>query len=281
MEYRRTGIMAVMVDTPANGGLTAAQEAFALEYVRTRNQRAAYRAAYAITSMNQVTLGKRAQEVFNCPEVKARIQELIDAAAGEATVTITEILAWLKEIAMADPREIVAVQRGACRYCNGLEHRYHWRLREYEEEMARIDALMEHEAQMAALSGKAPKDHPLPDPGGGLDYDATAEPHPNCPECHGVGLTLIIPQDTALLSRGAQRLIRGVKMTPNGPEILLHDQVRVMELVGKIAGAFKDDSPKTLQLELKGMAAVVHTEAKDPLEAARMYQDMIAGRPAK
>lgn len=73
-------------------------------------------------------------------------------------------------------------------------------------------------------------------------------------------------------------LYQGVKQTANGLEIKVADQTKALELVGKIVGAFKDDSPKTLQVELKGMVQAVRLEATDPQQAARLYQDMIGGK---
>lgn len=270
--------MKTLVATPINGGLTAQEEAYAQEFVRTRNQRAAYRAAYEVTSNNPVTLGRRAAEILDKPKVQRRIAQLIDAAAAPTVASVSWVLERLTKIATADPNEIMSVQPGACRYCHGVDHKYHWRLREYEEAMERADRANEEEAKLAAVTGRAPKDIPYPDPGGGFDFNGTRPPHADCPECDGVGVPRTIIHDTTMLSPEARLLFQGVKETANGIEIKMADQTKALELVGKIIGAFQDDSPKTLQVELKAVHAVMHAEAKTPIDAARMYQDMIAGR---
>jgi phage terminase small subunit len=257
-------------------GLTVHQEAFALEFVRTRNQRLAYRHAYPEQNISSVTLGKRAFDTYEHPGVNARIKELIDAAAAPTVASVAWVLDRLTKIARADPNELISAKVGACRYCYGEGHGYQWKVREYDEAMARADTLNEQ-----AVLNNRPANHPYPDPGGGFGFDQTRPPHPDCPECKGEGELRIVPKDTEELSPDARALFAGVEQTTTGVKIKMHDQTRALELAGKIIGAFKDDSPKTLQVELRGVMAQVPIEAKDPQEAARMYQDMIAGRTAK
>lgn len=268
-----------MEKLPANTrpvGLTAAQEVFAQEFVRTRNQRVAYKLAYPDQRLSSTTLGKRCTEIYAHPVVRDRIDELIATAAAGTVASVAWVLDRLTRIARADPNELMPLKVGACRYCHGDGHGYQWKLREYDEAMAKADALNEQAVQM-----ERPANHAYPDPGGGFGFDQTQAPHPDCPDCKGEGVMRIVPKDTEELSPDAQALFAGVEQTANGVKIKMHDQTRALELAGKIIGAFKDDSPKTLQVELRGIMAQVPVEAKDPQQAARMYQDMLAGRPAK
>lgn len=268
-----------MVDDPHNPrpeGLTARQEAFSQEFAVSRNLRSAYQAAYAAEGLSPYQYNKRAREVFDTPRVQARIKELIDAAAAPTITTITEVLQRLLLIATADPNELMSVKMGCCRFCHGDQHLYQWREREFTEACVRVERVNEQRARLGAKKGTF--DEPFPDIGGGFDYDHTREPHPFCPECRGEGVHRVLVKDTDMLSPAGRALFAGVKQTATGLEIKTMDQTKALELVGKILGAFKDDSPKTLQVELKGMIAAVKTEATDPIQAQRMYQDMLAAK---
>jgi phage terminase small subunit len=144
--------------------------------------------------------------------------------------------------------------------------------------MTRADEANEREQELSRLTGKPAKSIAYPDPGGGFGFNHTLAPHASCPECHGEGVMRVLVRDSENLSPAGLALYGGVKQTANGLEVKMADQQKAAEIVGKILGAFKDDSPKKLQVEIAGMAAIVRTEAKDPQEAARMYQDMIAGK---
>lgn len=268
----------VIHGTPADGGLTAQEEAFARKFVETRNKTAAYRYAYDATTLDYRKLAKHSKEVIDRPHVQARIWELINDTFAPTRATLGYVVERLLQIVEADPNELIAAKVGACRYCNGANHRYHWRLREYEEALTDAERAQEHENNLAALSNRAPKDVPLPDPGGGLDYDHTAPPHPDCPECKGEGVLRVVPRDTENLSPAGRALYGGVKQTANGLEIKMADKGKALELLGKIIGAFQDDAPKTLQVQVNALTQVHVAETRDPQEAARLYQDMIAGR---
>jgi len=263
-------------NNPRPEGLTARQEAFCQEFAKTRSLRAAYAAAYNAEGMDPRKVTHFARATYDSQNVKARIAELIEAGAQDTVTTVGEVLRRYLLIATADPNELMSVKTGCCRYCHGDAHGYQWRVREYEEAMDRADRI--NEERRTAADGRAFREEPYPDPGGGFGFDATREPHPFCPECHGEGLHRVVVKDTDQLSPAGRALFGGVKMTAQGPQIIMADQVKALEAVGRILGAFKDDSPKTLQVELKGMTQVVRTEAKDPREAARLYQDMIAGK---
>lgn len=263
---------------PKTVALTPQEEAFAQEFATIRVLRRAYMAAYPHRGVTERQIYNCAREVYDRPHVQERIKELIDLAAKPVTTQITEVLERFLLIASADPGELMSIKTGCCRYCHGDKHLYQWKEREYLEAMDRADAENEREQELANLTGKPPKTHPYPDPLGGFGFDHTLPPHADCPECRGEGVMRILVKDTDSLSPGGLALYGGVKQTANGLEVKMADQVKALETVGKILGAFKDDTPKRLQVELRGMTAVVKTEAKDPQEAARMYQDMIAGK---
>ena len=75
-----------------------------------------------------------------------------------------------------DVTEIAALRVGPCRYCHGVDHRYQW---ENPLEIELQIKVMEKTQEMAALI--PPSDE------GGYGYSKLDQPHPECPECDGVG----------------------------------------------------------------------------------------------
>lgn len=246
--------------------LTVRQEAFAQEFAKTRSVSRAYRAAYDCPAdISHRELDKRGRSVLNAPAVRERVEDLINEAAGATVFTVREALARWVAIATADPNELVSLKVGACRYCHGDAHAYHWRQAEY------LDALADAERLQQAGS-KAVK---LPDVGGGFDYDGTRDPHPECPSCHGEGLARIVAKDTENLTPGARLLYGGVKNTNTGPQIIMADRMKALENACRIIGAFRDDV--TITHDLRKMSDAIAKEITDPAEAARAYMELMAG----
>jgi len=249
------------------GMLTAKQEKFAQEYVTDRNGVRSYRAAYSVRSdTKDATCENGASKLLRDPRIAARIDELANEAAKAPGGAVYDA-AWCRDrwarIAQADPRELIGLRVGACRYCWGEKHRYHWRAREYDEALAAAEKLARRDP-----------DTPLPDPGGGLDFNATRDPNPDCPECHGEGLERPVPRDTNKLSPDALLLYGGVKVKRDGYEVLIADRTKALENVTRMAGGYKDNV--RLDGSLTGMLAVAKIETTDPKEAARLYQELMA-----
>lgn len=240
--------------------LTARQEAFAVAFAKSRSISKAYREAYEVDpAWDARKIDKNARAVLNTPAVRERIEDLINAAAADAVFTVSDAIGRFLAIASADPNELVSLRVGACRYCHGDAHRYHWREREYLEALDRAER----------------DSTPIPDIGGGFDYDATAVPHPECPECHGEGIGRVVASDTTALTQAGRLLFGGVKHTNNGPQIIIADRMKALEAACRLAGFFKDNVNVTG--ELKRMDAVISMEAKDPQHAAKLYMEMVAG----
>jgi phage terminase small subunit len=239
--------------------LTARQEAFATEFAKCRSPMKAFRVAYDCQDDEDHRVHKEAYAVLKTPAVKARIEELIDEAATASVFTVAEAIGRYLAIAQADPNELVAVRIGACRYCHGVDHRYHWREREYLE----------------ALDAAERDSRAAPDPGGGLDYNATAPAHPDCPECHGEGIPREVVSDTTNLSKEARLLYGGVKRTKEGLQVLIADRMKALEAACKLAGFFTDNVK--VSGEVRKMAAIVTMEAADPQAAAKAYMELING----
>ncbi len=83
------------------------------------------------------------------------------------------------------PQRFRRASVGACRYCHGgIEHDYQFRTRrEYDE----------------ACAGAVAKEQAPPSNKGGYGYRRSAQPHPDCPECDGLGSGFVHAADTAAL----------------------------------------------------------------------------------
>jgi phage terminase small subunit len=173
-----------------DAGLTAKQIAFCDHYARYRNATQAYTAAFD-TNASYDTRRNEGYKLL----ARADIQEAIKARSLAATAATGVDVGWLLNhflaIATADPRELIGLKVGCCRFCYGEGHLYQWREREYLEAIAK--------AEFNALNYPDRKE-PLPDIAGGFGYNATHPPHPDCPQCHGEGQERFVPRDTDNLS---------------------------------------------------------------------------------
>lgn len=252
----------------AERALTEKEFAFVEHFARYRNQAQAYAHAYDHRSGNLDTARAGAYQVIKRPHVRAAI----DARLAQATERTGADIGWLLQryldIATADPRELIGLKIGCCRYCHGDGHGYQWREREFVEALERA----EHEAANAPpFAARLVR---FPDIGGGFGYNATKPPHPDCPECHGEGIERFVPRDTDQMSEQALLLYGGVKAKRDGYEIIIADQGKALEMVGRIMGAFTDKID--LSAQVKQLVAVADLRDLDPQAAAKAYQDFIA-----
>lgn len=159
-------------------------------------------------------------------KIAERIKELREQAAEKAEWTIADALIEYRSIVQADVNELIGTRIGACRFCHGEGHQYHWKEREFLEACRRAEA--------------ADPPEPLPDIAGGFGYRFSDPPHPMCPECEGEGVARIVPQDTRNLSPIGRLLYQGVKRTKDGIEIKIADKDKAREQANRIIGAFVD-----------------------------------------
>lgn len=246
--------------------MTEKQAAFVEHYSSYRNATQAYDHAYDARGGKYETRRNEGQKLLQ----DARIQAAVKARQAIATQESGLGVAWLLErflrIANADPRELIGLKIGCCRRCYGEGHEFQWRQHEYLEEMKKVDLANE-------MRPKFSKEIPYPDPAGGFGFNATLEPLPDCPHCHGEGVERFVPRDTDKLSDDALLLYGGVKVKKDGYEIIIADKGKAAELAGRIMGAFND------KLQVSGaigaMVAVADLRKVDPAEASKAYRDMI------
>lgn len=246
--------------------LSGRQEAFAQHFAANYDMAKAYAQSYDATGKTKEECQRLAYRVMESQRVKDRIRELRNEAGHAIGIGRDQLALRLLAMANVDPGEIFNLRRGACRYCHGLDHAYQWRTqREYFEE---LEAAQDRNA---AAPPSEREDLPLPT--GGFGYDHTISPDPQCPECCGDGATTVTLADTGLLSPAARSLIAGIKHTKEGPEIKLHDQLRVLDMLAKLLGLNAD--PKvTATVAITGAVASLTAEPQDGETWADAYARM-------
>jgi phage terminase small subunit len=216
--------------------LTAKQEMFVQWIIKGKSQREAYKlAGYKTDSMTDKTMDEAASRIFRNSKVSARYEEihnrLLKESEDESIITAKDVLKRWREIAFADPNELIHHRRVCCRYCFGIDHEYQW-VDEQEYQNA---------VEYAIISAqKAEKEPNIPIEDGGYGFDETIRPHPKCPKCKGEGYGQIHATDTRDLSPQAKALYAGVKQTVTGFEIKMQDQGKALENIAKHLGMFKD-----------------------------------------
>lgn len=210
--------------------LTDRQAAFVREYLISGNVSDAYRkAGYKVTTQHSAeSAGSRLlKHVDVAAAVAAGRAKIIARAEAKLNLRLDDILGTLAHQITADRNKLVQHRIGACRFCHGIDHRYQWRThREFADAM---------EAYM--LKGEAyHANHTPPDDEGGYGYKRTVDPHPDCPECEGLGISFTILADTTKLPPEALILFEGIKETRDGIQILMPDRSKALELLGKHLG---------------------------------------------
>ncbi len=247
---------------------TKRQEVLAQEFIKSRDKEAAWRIAYDQPDAPPGTAANRAREAFRSPVLKDRIEELLyaeetDAAPFARQTAIDRLLGMLQ----ADPNELIAVRVGACRYCHGNDHEYQWDRREYRLAMKEVDVFNKDKPPKMAA-----KDYP--DCAGGFGWDRAADPHPNCPDCSGEGVSRIVMKNTEELSPGARLIYGGVKQTAQGLQIIMADKVKVLDMLLRVIGGYDDK----IRVDINAKAVVGVLSASYPtVEAANAaYKELIA-----
>lgn len=234
---------------------------FVEEYCKDRNgTQAAIRAGY---SSNVDTAGVTAARLLGDARVQGLIAAEMARVSQEARIEAADVLREWLDIATADPSKLARVRRVNCRYCWGAGHQYQWKAREYAE---------------ACDAAAADKNPALPDCGGGFGYNRTAEPNPACPECDGEGEEVVFIADVESLTGPERKLYAGVKMTRNGPEVVMRDQDKARDNLAKYLGLLverreltgKDGRP----LVPESVPADLPT---DPLALSTLYSRIMGG----
>lgn len=177
------------------------------------------------------------------PGIKAAIEEGLAAGVTEASMEAAELIREMARIVRADPNEIVEYRRVNCRHCWGGGYHYQYTTQ------AKLDQAVHQHEEDQRRKKKAFDESPEALCGdyvatefvhGGIGFDATREPNPDCPECSGEGHGEVFVKDTRLLSPAARALFAGVKISKDGVEIKMHSKDKQMEMMARILGLLKD-----------------------------------------
>lgn len=190
------------------------------------------------------TLAKRAELFAKTEEITGRVIERIYGAA------------------MADPRELVEYVYRCCRFCHGIGHQYQMTPNQQKERQERH--------KIAQAEAKAEKRRLPPyDDLGGVGFDATRDPHENCPECFGKGVGHLELKDTRHLSPGALALYGGVEETKDGLKMRVADPRPYLELLGRIYSMNIEPTVKVVQGATKEELDAAHERGRAATAAQR------------
>lgn len=215
--------------------LTAKQKLFVDEYLVDLNAtQAAIRAGYS-----EKTANEQGARLLANVSVKEQIDERMKDREKRTEITQDMVLHRYWQIATADPRKLIEYRRCACRYCYGKYHQYQWRdEQEFAEEYQRAVELQEkyfEQDDEAAANAVV-----FPNNKGGYGFNPTYTPHPKCPKCFGDGHGEAKALDTRQFDAQSAMLYAGVKVTREGIEIKMQDQLKALESVAKHLGMFVD-----------------------------------------
>lgn len=253
--------------------LSPAEESFARNFVATNNATQSYIDAVGFKGVRQ-NATKTAWAWSNKPHILKRVREYESAAAAATVIDYAAILEHDRQIVEGSKYadQISQHRWFACRYCYGVNHQYQWvDYGEYITEMARITQENEDRVRLKRRL------LPLPVEDGGFGYDPHGEPEVTCPRCEGMGRHVTVIADTTTLSGPARALVKGVKQTANGIEVLLHDADKAKDRLLRAGGYFHDDAASVA----RGAAAGAAAGTAAALAAARAVENMSAEDAAR
>ena len=225
----------------------------------------AYRLAYPGTKATPKTVNECASKLSKNPKVAAIIAQGRAISLEKAALTQADIVRAWSEAATVDRNELVEVRRGACRYCFGRDHKYQERPSEREARYRDYLVLVTN------TKGAWPEFDEL----GGLGFDTRRDPHPDCPECDGLGEERVIIKDTRKLSPAARNLYEGVDIKSGSIVIQLRKRETAEEKLAKVLGVLKDGS--TPAAPINNNILIQNNMPSDPVEASKVYQRLIQG----
>lgn len=194
----------------------------------------------ATACKNEKTAATESWRMLRKPEIQAQVALERDDLQRRTGVTTEELVRELVSIVRADPRDLVEYFVGACRYCHGIDHRYHRTKAEYDRDLAAF----ENTGMLPRRLRKSKDDGEVQDwdTEGGPGYDRNADPHENCPECGGRGVGHTILKDTRLLSVDAARLYAGVRESKEGIEVRMQSKDAAIDKLMRVLGGYKVDN---------------------------------------
>lgn len=169
-------------------------------------------------------------------DVRSAIEERQEELAAAAGITVEWILRQWRQIAEADPNELIYTRLECCRHCYGENHDYQWTEPEYRE------AVNLSSFHVCGRGCKQPCKLMIPPPPrGGFGFDPRCAPVADCPQCNGEGVERVKVNDTRRAKGSARRLYAGVKQSKDGSiEIKMRDQDAALNNLAKYMGMLVD-----------------------------------------
>lgn len=246
--------------------LTASERAFVAAFVVNDNAAESYRSTHSVKNLTEIAVASRAYRVVKRQHVADAIEVARKKVGDTFLFDAKDVLMEWLDIATADPNELTSYQRRCCRHCYGKNHNYQWR--DAEEYAGEIASVIDNNASKKGKNAK-----PLPDAAGGYGFNFALRPHPDCTHCRGEGIGTMFVHDTTKLSRKARKLFGGVQQTAQGLKIVMRDQDEALANYAKALGMFVDK----MELTGKDGAPLSVPLPTDPIEAAKIYQQLIKG----
>lgn len=254
--------------------LSETDDAFCREFCLRRNATAAYLATRDCSAMSRAVVRNLAWRLSNKAHILARIREYESAAAAAAVIDVQALIEHDRRIVegFEHADQITQHLLTGCRYCHGAGHKYQWV--DFNEF---VQALRDVEESNEERRARKVREVPLPSDDGGYGYRSDAEPVETCPKCEGRGVAATFIADTTALEGPARAIVKGIKHTAAGIEVLLHDVDKAKERLYRAAGAFGDDAASVARGAAAGAAAGTAAAAK----LAARVQDMSADEARK
>ena len=207
-----------------SAALTPRQQRFVEEYLVDLNgTQAAIRAGYS-----EHTANEQAARLLSNVSVRSAIARGKSEVAVRTGASVDELVNRMRQIILADPRELVKIKTGCCRYCYGDGHQY----QRSEDERA-------YDLERWLMKGKAESDF---DEKGGSGFNPALRPVETCPVCGGDGESRVVPLDTSTLSPGAALLYAGAKQTKYGLEVQMVSKEAMYEKLMRHLGGYAKDN---------------------------------------
>ena len=204
--------------------LNPRQQRFVEEYLVDLNgTQAAIRAGYSAHTANE-----QAARLLSNVSVRSAIERGQSEVAARTGASVDELVSRMRQIILADPRELVKIKTGCCRYCYGDGHQY----QRSEDERA-------YDLERWLMKGKAESDF---DEKGGSGFNPALRPVETCPVCGGDGESRVVPLDTSTLSPGAALLYAGAKQTKYGLEVQMVSKEAMYEKLMRHLGGYAKDN---------------------------------------
>ena len=202
------------------------REIFIRQYLIHQNASRAYREA---GYKDGPGTRQSAHRLLTKADIQARLAEERQKLLAALDLKVADVVRRFRNIAFADIADIVGLHIGACRFCYGSDHAFHWRTPvEYQA------TLVKDHHEFASDSNKEAVIYPE----GGYGYDANQPPHPDCPMCDGDGIPRVVFKDTRLLTDSERAVLAGIKETRYGINYHFHDQLAALHELAKRVGFY-------------------------------------------